>query len=204
MDFTIPDAYALRYAGPREAEYDCSGCILHRRVHRAARDRSWLVGRSFHYNHDRRRRTASPKQVVSGERGRSRCSVTIVRTYAAAKSSTGMVRTLDTSAVSPSTPTRKVRMLQVRAGGFLGLGERHFLIPMGAVASVDQNREHVLNSPAYDPNLIPVPMSECWEPFYGYYGGGIPGPQRPAILCPAAEPSRAVVYPRQRPISLLA
>ena len=72
---------------------------------------------------------------------------------------------------------RKVRMLEVRAGGFLGLGERHFLVPMGAVVSVDkkevrinQSREHVLNSPAYDPKLIQLPVSGYWEPFYGYYG----------------------------------
>ncbi|MGH7707592.1 MAG: PRC-barrel domain-containing protein, partial [Vulcanimicrobiaceae bacterium] len=31
---------------------------------------------------------------------------------------------------------RTLRMLQVAAGGFLGLGERHFLLPIEAVTSV--------------------------------------------------------------------
>jgi sporulation protein YlmC with PRC-barrel domain len=71
---------------------------------------------------------------------------------------------------------RKVRMLEVKAGGFLGFGERHVLIPVETVARVekhvvrvDQTREHVLNSPAYDPNLIPADATGYWEPFYGYY-----------------------------------
>jgi sporulation protein YlmC with PRC-barrel domain len=75
------------------------------------------------------------------------------------------------------TGERKVRMLEVRAGGFLGLGDRHFLLPVDAITSVgkddvhvDQTREHILNSPVYDPSLIELPDHEYWEPFYGYYG----------------------------------
>ncbi len=82
-----------------------------------------------------------------------------------------------TSSLFIDTVERKVRMLEVHAGGFLGLGERHVLVPVGAVASVakhgvrvNQSREHVLSSPAYDPTLIQLPVSGCWEPFYGYYG----------------------------------
>ncbi len=72
---------------------------------------------------------------------------------------------------------RKVRMLQVAAGGFLGLGERHFLIPVEAVSSITPDavsikhtREHVVNSPAYDPKLDEIRNPEFWGPYYGYYG----------------------------------
>jgi sporulation protein YlmC with PRC-barrel domain len=72
---------------------------------------------------------------------------------------------------------RKVRMLEIRAGGMLGLGERHFLLPVDAVTSVDSDDVHVnetqdriSRSPAYDPSLIAAPTPEYWEPFYGYYG----------------------------------
>ncbi|BDP44154.1 photosystem reaction center subunit H (plasmid) [Deinococcus aetherius] len=72
---------------------------------------------------------------------------------------------------------KRVRMLQVGAGGFLGLGERHFLLPVEAVTRVtrdevhvDQTRERVVNSPRYDPDLIVRPNRDFWEPYYGYYG----------------------------------
>ncbi len=55
---------------------------------------------------------------------------------------------------------RKVRFLDVGAGGFLGLGERHFLIPIGAVSEIregqialNQSRDKVVNSPQFDPNV---------------------------------------------------
>ncbi len=54
----------------------------------------------------------------------------------------------------------KVRFLRVAAGGFLGISERHFLIPVDAVTRidddhvhVDQTREHITGAPAYDPDL---------------------------------------------------
>ncbi len=72
---------------------------------------------------------------------------------------------------------KKVRMLQVAAGGFLGLGERHFLVPVEAVSSVkedevriSQTRERVVNSPVYDPELTDMPSHDLFEPYYGYYG----------------------------------
>ncbi len=72
---------------------------------------------------------------------------------------------------------RKVQMLQVAAGGFLGLGERHFLIPVEAISKItpeqvhiSQTRERVVSSPAYDPNLEKITSREFLEPFYGYYG----------------------------------
>jgi sporulation protein YlmC with PRC-barrel domain len=72
---------------------------------------------------------------------------------------------------------RKVRMLEIRTGGFLGFGERHALLPVEALTRVtahdvhvNETRERVAASPVYDPALIPEPDAHAWEPFYGYYG----------------------------------
>jgi sporulation protein YlmC with PRC-barrel domain len=72
---------------------------------------------------------------------------------------------------------RKVRMLEVRAGGFLGLGDKHFLLPVDAVTRVEadavhvnETRERIVHSPVYNPQLVEAPTREYWEPFYGYYG----------------------------------
>jgi len=72
---------------------------------------------------------------------------------------------------------RKVRMIEIRAGGFFGIGERHFLIPVDAITSVDKDevhinlaREHIAGSPPYNPALIEEPTQTNWEPYYGYYG----------------------------------
>ncbi|CAA9559289.1 MAG: hypothetical protein AVDCRST_MAG19-1670 [uncultured Thermomicrobiales bacterium] len=69
----------------------------------------------------------------------------------------------------------KVRFLRVAAGGFLGLGERLFLIPVDAVTRLDENhvhvdqtRERVVGAPAYDPNI--VPDTNDYAGLYGYYG----------------------------------
>jgi sporulation protein YlmC with PRC-barrel domain len=72
---------------------------------------------------------------------------------------------------------RKVRMLEIRAGGFLGLGDRHVLLPVDAITSVtkdevrvNQTRERIVHSPVYDPTLIDRSPREYWEPYYGHYG----------------------------------
>lgn len=72
---------------------------------------------------------------------------------------------------------RRVRLLQIGAGGFLGLGERHLLVPVEAVrwvgpeeVQIDRTRDHVVNSPAYDPTLRVQPEPEFWAPYYGHYG----------------------------------
>jgi len=69
----------------------------------------------------------------------------------------------------------RVRFLRVGAGGFLGLGERKFLIPVDAVTRVDrdhvhvdQTRERVVGSPAYDPDLTYDDV--YYDDLYGYYG----------------------------------
>jgi sporulation protein YlmC with PRC-barrel domain len=75
------------------------------------------------------------------------------------------------------TNERKIRMLEVFAGGFLGIGDRHFLLPVDAVTCVTKDHVHVseardriIGSPVYDPTLIVAPTQDVWEPFYGYYG----------------------------------
>lgn len=69
---------------------------------------------------------------------------------------------------------KKVRFLDVGAGGFLGLGERHFLIPVEAVREVDedgvtieQSREKISGSPAYEPGVVPQP--DFQREVYDYY-----------------------------------
>jgi sporulation protein YlmC with PRC-barrel domain len=70
----------------------------------------------------------------------------------------------------------KVRFLRVAAGGFLGLGEAKFLIPVDAITRVDdkavhvdQTRDHVAGGPRYDP----TPMDEPYlNQIYGHYGYG--------------------------------
>jgi sporulation protein YlmC with PRC-barrel domain len=72
---------------------------------------------------------------------------------------------------------RKVQMLEVRSGGFMGMGESHVLIPVDAITDyagdevrINETQERVAHSPAYDPTLVVAPNPEYWEPFYGYYG----------------------------------
>jgi len=70
---------------------------------------------------------------------------------------------------------KKVRLLLVASGGFLGIGETKFLIPIDAVTKItsdavhiDRTREHVAGGPGYDPELIADPG--YWDGIYGYYG----------------------------------
>lgn len=70
---------------------------------------------------------------------------------------------------------RKVRFLDVGAGGFLGIGEKHFLIPVEAVREVnedgvvvDQSREKVVDSPPFDTSV--VPQAPYQRDIYDYYG----------------------------------
>ncbi len=71
----------------------------------------------------------------------------------------------------------KVRFLRVAAGGFLGLGQEKFLIPVDALTRIggdavhiDQTREHVAGGPRYDPDL--AEDLGYWADAYGYYGYG--------------------------------
>jgi sporulation protein YlmC with PRC-barrel domain len=64
------------------------------------------------------------------------------------------------------TEERKVRFLEVGAGGFLGLGEKRFLIPVEDVTdfreggvTVDQNRE-VSEPPPLNTRIVPQATAE--------------------------------------------
>ena len=71
---------------------------------------------------------------------------------------------------------RKVRFLEVGAGGFMGLG--HFLVPVEAVSEVlredgvvvvDQKRRRVAESPLFDADVV-VPQPAYQDELYEYYG----------------------------------
>lgn len=69
---------------------------------------------------------------------------------------------------------RKVRFLQIGAGGFLGIGEKKFLLPVDAITKIgqdqidiDQERSHVIGAPEYQPDLVP---DDYYDRLYGYYG----------------------------------
>lgn len=69
---------------------------------------------------------------------------------------------------------KKVRFIRVAAGGFLGMGETKFLIPVDAVVGVtpdtvrvSRDREHITAGPAYDPNIV---TPDYFNQVYGHYG----------------------------------
>ena len=62
------------------------------------------------------------------------------------------------------TEERKVRFLDVGAGGLMGLGVKHFLVPVEAVSEVredrvvvDQKRRRVADSPPFDTDVVLQP-----------------------------------------------
>ena len=72
---------------------------------------------------------------------------------------------------------RKIRFIQVGAGGFLGIGEREFLVPIEDVTSIfpaeihiNHSRDHVIGAPTFDPALTRARSRDFWDPYYGYYG----------------------------------
>lgn len=72
---------------------------------------------------------------------------------------------------------RKVRMIELHAGGFLGVGDRHFLLPIETVRAVtpddvcvEETREHILGAPAYDPMLVEPPTAASLQSHYDHYG----------------------------------
>ncbi len=74
----------------------------------------------------------------------------------------------------------KVRFVHATQGGFLGLDERHFLIPIEAVSYVgggfvktELSRERVHGAPKLDPDIRLHP--ELRAEIYGYYGYPSPG-----------------------------
>ena len=71
---------------------------------------------------------------------------------------------------------RKVRVLDVGAGSCLGIGEKHFMIPVEAITEVgedrltiEQGRENVVESPPFDTDVVP-PTADYQRNVYEYYG----------------------------------
>ena len=69
------------------------------------------------------------------------------------------------------------RFLDVGAGGLLGIGKKHFLVPFEEVSRrvseeerviVNQNRDKVLGSPDFDP--AEMPEVDFQRAVYAYYG----------------------------------
>jgi len=80
----------------------------------------------------------------------------------------------EVSALMIDDTEAKVRFIQVATGGFLGIGDKHFLIPVDAITSIDkdtvhinQTGERVKGAPDYDPNLV---TDDYWTNLYGYWG----------------------------------
>jgi sporulation protein YlmC with PRC-barrel domain len=74
------------------------------------------------------------------------------------------------------TEERKIRFLGVGAGGFLRIGEKHFMIPVEAVTDVgeygvtiEHGREKVTESPPFDIDVVP-PTTDYQRDIYDYYG----------------------------------
>jgi sporulation protein YlmC with PRC-barrel domain len=67
---------------------------------------------------------------------------------------------------------KRVRLLEVASGGFLGLGKTKILLPVEAITRisddtvyVNQTRQYIAGAPHYDPDLIHQEAGEK-----GYYG----------------------------------
>ena len=73
---------------------------------------------------------------------------------------------------------RRPRYLVVSAGGLLGVGKKHFLVPVEEVSrdvgeervTVTVPKEKVLNSPEFDPGVGVVPNADVQRAIDAYYG----------------------------------
>lgn len=71
----------------------------------------------------------------------------------------------------------KVRFLRVGEGGFLGIGQSHYLVPVDAIVSVDPDRVRIDRErgamgdvPRYDPELADQPDQDYYGDVYGWWG----------------------------------
>jgi sporulation protein YlmC with PRC-barrel domain len=82
----------------------------------------------------------------------------------------------------------RVRFLRVGHGGILGIGEKHFLVPVDAITKIDEDHVHIDRErknfsgvPGYDPKLAEDPayygsvydwwgLGPYWGPGYVYPG----------------------------------
>ncbi|MGH2402887.1 MAG: PRC-barrel domain-containing protein [bacterium] len=100
---------------------------------------------------------------------------------------------------------QKVRFLEIATGGFLGLGETKFMMPVDAITRIeaetvhiDQTRERVAGAPRYAPEL--VTDQSHWEELYGYYGyAPFWGPDYAYPLLPLHPPSGKGAAQRESP-----
>jgi len=90
------------------------------------------------------------------------------------------------------TEDEDVRFLAVGAGGFLGLGEKHFMVPMEAVTdtsgggvTIEQSRQKVEGSPELETKGVPEDAYQ--REVYDYYGYRYPP------SCLGAQPKRGVL-----------
>ncbi len=97
---------------------------------------------------------------------------------------------------------RKVRFLHVGVGGFLGIGEKHFLIPVEAVrdanedrVSIDQSRERVLGAPDF--RVDTAPTTDYLRGIYDHYG--YPAPLGLPFAIPAHPGTTPTELSRQAP-----
>jgi len=84
---------------------------------------------------------------------------------------------------------KRVRFIQIASGGFLGMGETKFLIPVDAIrridsetVHIDRSRQHVAEAPRYDPAIVDQSYYENVYNYYGYTPYWAPGytyPQSP-------------------------
>jgi sporulation protein YlmC with PRC-barrel domain len=74
---------------------------------------------------------------------------------------------------------KRVRLLEVASGGFLGIGKTQFLLPVEAITRlsddtvyVNQTRQYIAGAPCYDPDLIHQEAGEkgYYGDVYQYYG----------------------------------
>jgi sporulation protein YlmC with PRC-barrel domain len=69
----------------------------------------------------------------------------------------------------------RVRFLSIASGGIFGIGEKHFLVPVGAINNITEDAvviakssEHVAGSPMYDPTIVGA--RDDYERYYTHYG----------------------------------
>jgi len=73
---------------------------------------------------------------------------------------------------------RQARFVVVSAGGFLGVGKKHFLVPAEEVSrdvgeeqvTVTEPRDKVLNAPEFDPDVgvLPPELQQAIKAYYGH------------------------------------
>ncbi len=78
----------------------------------------------------------------------------------------------------------RVFFLLVGSGGFLGIGEKTFVVPVDAITGIDEQhvhvdrtREHVAGGPEYDPSIVREgsasgSSNSFWEDTYAHYDYG--------------------------------